>query len=108
FARVSRARTRGMSRRRSRGLRDRLPPTMPRVPATAILTRVLSVCLLALSCACQSLAPAPPSLRVMSFNVRVPVDADGPDRWELRRDAMVRTIRDADPVLLGTQELVRE
>ncbi|TYT24864.1 endonuclease/exonuclease/phosphatase family protein [Luteimonas viscosa] len=67
----------------------------------------LCACLLLLAlCACQSMAPETP-LRVMSFNVRVPVDADGPDRWELRRDAMVRTIRDADPDLLGTQELVR-
>lgn len=50
-------------------------------------------------------APAP--LRVMAFNVRVPVEADGPDRWELRRDLLVRTIRDAAPDLIGTQELVR-
>src|SRR5690606_25232365 len=71
------------------------------------LSRLLGACLLlsALS-ACQSVAPAPP-LRVMSFNVRVPVDADGPDRWELRREAMVRASRDADPDLIGTQELVR-
>ena len=54
-----------------------------------------------------SAAEAAPPLRVMSFNVRVPVDADGPDRWEARRELMARTIRDARPDLIGTQELVK-
>lgn len=45
-------------------------------------------------------------LRVMAFNVRVPVEADGPDRWEQRRDRLVATIRDARPDVIGTQELV--
>lgn len=45
-------------------------------------------------------------LRVMAFNVRVPVEADGPDRWEARRDLLVDTIRDARPDVIGTQELV--
>lgn len=45
-------------------------------------------------------------LRVMAFNVRVPVEADGPDRWEARRDLLVRTIRDARPDVVATQELV--
>ena len=49
---------------------------------------------------------ASPPLRVMSFNVRVPVDTDG-NRWELRRDLLVRTIREAVPDLVGTQELVK-
>ena len=47
-------------------------------------------------------------LRVMAFNVRVPVEADGPDRWEQRRDRLVATIRDARPDVIGTQELVKE
>lgn len=54
-----------------------------------------------------SAAEAAPPLRVMSFNVRVPVDADGPNRWEERRELMARTIRDARPDLIGTQELVK-
>ena len=45
-------------------------------------------------------------LRVMAFNVRVPGEADGPDRWEARRDLLVRTIRDARPDVVATQELV--
>ncbi|MHA6204769.1 endonuclease/exonuclease/phosphatase family protein [Dyella soli] len=52
--------------------------------------------------------PAAPNLRVMSFNVRVPVVSDGPNRWEARRDLMVRTIREQHPDVLGTQELHQE
>lgn len=44
-------------------------------------------------------------LRVMAFNVRLPVAADGPNRWEARQDLFVETIRRADPDLIGTQEL---
>ena len=55
-----------------------------------------------------SLPLAAQSLRVMSFNVRVPVAADGPNRWEARRDLMVDTIREQHPDVLGTQELHQE
>lgn len=44
------------------------------------------------------------ALRVMSFNVRYGTADDGADRWELRRDLLVRTIRTFDPDLLGVQE----
>jgi endonuclease/exonuclease/phosphatase family metal-dependent hydrolase len=44
------------------------------------------------------------SLRVMSFNVRFGTAKDGPNRWELRHDLLVRTIRKFDPDLLGVQE----
>ena len=44
-------------------------------------------------------------LRVMSFNVRLPIASDGPNRWETRRDLFVETIRRADPDIIGTQEL---
>lgn len=50
-------------------------------------------------------AQARDGLRVMSFNVRLPLESDGPDRWEARRDLFVDTIRRADPDLIGTQEL---
>jgi endonuclease/exonuclease/phosphatase family metal-dependent hydrolase len=45
------------------------------------------------------------TLRVMTFNVRYPNPDDGANRWEQRRDLMVRTIREQDPDILGTQEL---
>ena len=48
------------------------------------------------------------TLRVMTFNVRYPAAGDGPDRWELRRDLMVSTIREQAPDVLGTQELFHE
>jgi len=44
-------------------------------------------------------------LRVMSFNVRYPAPGDGPNRWELRRDLFIESIRAMDPDLMGTQEL---
>jgi len=47
------------------------------------------------------------TLRVMSFNVRLPSPDDGANRWELRRDLMVRTIREQAPDLVGTQELYK-
>lgn len=56
---------------------------------------------------CATSAPRatpPPDLRVMTFNVRTP-SADGVNVWENRRDLFVRTVRDADPDVFGTQEL---
>jgi len=44
-------------------------------------------------------------LRVMSFNVRLPIESDGPNRWAARRDLFVETIRRSDPDIIGTQEL---
>ena len=67
--------------------------------------RVLLACLLLVAGAVRADEAVAP-LRVMAFNVRVPVEADGPDRWEARRDLLVRTIRDAQPDVVGTQELV--
>ncbi|WP_447726977.1 endonuclease/exonuclease/phosphatase family protein [Sphingomonas koreensis] len=52
-----------------------------------------------------ALAKGPDGLRVMSFNVRLPVAADGPNRWEARQDLFVETIRRADADIIGTQEL---
>ncbi|MDC8637226.1 endonuclease/exonuclease/phosphatase family protein [Xanthomonas hortorum] len=75
--------------------------------------RVVSRCLLAaiavLCIAVPALAASEPApLRVMSFNVRVPVDTDGDKRWEVRRTAMVALIEQAHPDVFGTQELVEE
>lgn len=44
-------------------------------------------------------------LRVMTFNVRYPAKGDGPDRWEVRQDILVRAIRLKNPDVFGTQEL---
>ncbi|HEY0622001.1 endonuclease/exonuclease/phosphatase family protein [Sphingomonas sp.] len=50
-------------------------------------------------------AAARDGLRVMAFNVRLPIASDGPNRWEARQDLFVETIRRADPDIIGTQEL---
>lgn len=52
------------------------------------------------------LANAQP-LRVMTFNVRMPTDSDGANRWDARRDLVVDMLRAEDPDVIGTQELFK-
>ncbi|MEO6800434.1 MAG: endonuclease/exonuclease/phosphatase family protein [Rhodanobacter sp.] len=63
-------------------------------------------CVLALGLAPSARGASAP-LRVMTFNVRVPVDT-GMNAWENRRDLMVQVIKTAHPDVLGTQELTEE
>jgi endonuclease/exonuclease/phosphatase family metal-dependent hydrolase len=63
-------------------------------------------CVLMLGMAGAGIAAEVP-LRVMTFNVRVPVDT-GMNAWASRRDLMVRVIEAEHPDLLGTQELTEE
>jgi endonuclease/exonuclease/phosphatase family metal-dependent hydrolase len=42
--------------------------------------------------------------RVLSYNIRYGSAADGPDRWENRRDKVIETIRDLDAGIVGLQE----
>ncbi len=44
-------------------------------------------------------------LRVMAFNVRLPLASDGADYWPNRRDHFIDTLRLADADIIGTQEL---
>lgn len=67
---------------------------------------LLALCLVAISFSASSADPQ--TLRVMSFNVRLPAESDGPDRWELRRDQVVRMLREQSPDVIGTQELFAE
>jgi endonuclease/exonuclease/phosphatase family metal-dependent hydrolase len=46
-------------------------------------------------------------LRVMSFNIRLPVAADGANRWEQRKALIASTLREQHPDIIGTQELHR-
>jgi len=46
-----------------------------------------------------------PELTVMTFNVRQPDLDDGANSWKNRRDFLVETIRNANPDLIGVQEL---
>lgn len=43
----------------------------------------------------------------MSFNVRLPLAADGENAWEKRRDLLVETVARAKPDVLATQELYK-
>ena len=45
------------------------------------------------------------TLRIVSYNVRYPASGDGENKWELRRDHFVASVRALDPDLMGTQEL---
>jgi endonuclease/exonuclease/phosphatase family metal-dependent hydrolase len=44
-------------------------------------------------------------LRILSFNIRYDNPSDGAHRWSFRRDAVIKTLRDADPDLIGLQEV---
>lgn len=44
-------------------------------------------------------------LKVMSFNIRLGVANDGKNRWDLRKELVVETIREYNPDLLGLQEV---
>jgi endonuclease/exonuclease/phosphatase family metal-dependent hydrolase len=62
-----------------------------------------SLMALAILLACGSAMAQP--LRVMTFNVRLLTDSDGPNRWEARRALMAKVIAQENPDLIGTQEL---
>ena len=64
------------------------------------------VCVLMLGVAGPAVATDVP-LRVMTFNVRVPVDT-GMHAWVNRRDLLVKVIEAERPDLFGTQELTGE
>jgi endonuclease/exonuclease/phosphatase family metal-dependent hydrolase len=61
-----------------------------------------------LALATAALAESPAPLRVMTFNIRNSNAKDGADHWEHRKDLWVRTVRDFDPDLLGTQEVLAD
>lgn len=44
------------------------------------------------------------SLSVMTCNLRVWTNSDGPNAWPYRRDGLSQLIRERNPLLLGTQE----
>lgn len=55
-----------------------------------------------------ALAAAPATaqtLKVMTFNVRLPIDSDGANRWDARRDIAARVVTRSRAEVVGTQEL---
>lgn len=65
-------------------------------------TRLLFCAVLALA------AQAADTLRIMTFNVRMPSRRDGANVWENRRDILAGAIREYRPDIVGTQELFYE
>lgn len=52
-------------------------------------------------------AQADAQVRAMSFNIRYGTANDGDNAWPLRRDLVLRVIRDFEPTVLGLQEALR-
>ena len=50
------------------------------------------------------LSAAGSPLTLMSFNIRYGTAADGPNRWELRREMLIKLIQAQNPDVLGLQE----
>lgn len=63
--------------------------------------------LLALACG-AGWAGESTQLTVMSFNIRLPAEVDGEDRWEVRKPLAVRMLREEMPDVVGLQELMPE
>lgn len=54
-----------------------------------------------------SAAPrCPPDTRVMTYNIRLDTPADGPNRWDRRRDLLVSQLHLLRPDIAGFQEVV--
>jgi len=69
-----------------------------------VMLMILVVALLAAGCTTQPAAA--PELRVMSFNIRCATAPDGPNVWANRRELFVQTVREFDPDIFGSQEVV--
>lgn len=67
---------------------------------THLLTLATAFVLLASS----AYADEPPTLRIMSFNIRYGTAKDGDNHWDKRKELVVETIKAFKPDLLGTQE----
>jgi len=63
---------------------------------------------LTLAIATSALAESQTAIRVMSFNIRNSGAKDGENHWQHRKDLYVKTIKDFDPDLLGTQEVLAD
>ena len=64
---------------------------------------VTAIWLLVASAAIAAAQPQP--LRVMTFNVRLPLEQDGANQWKFRRDLAAHVIARTKPDIVGTQEL---
>jgi endonuclease/exonuclease/phosphatase family metal-dependent hydrolase len=53
-----------------------------------------------------SASPTCAPLRVMTYNIRLALDSDGPNRWQARREQFIGQVRLMNPAILGLQEVV--
>ena len=72
------------------------------------MTGFRSLILASLAVAIMGAGPASTCepLRVMSYNIRLDLEADGINRWANRRDQFIGQIRLVQPAILGLQEVV--
>ncbi|MEL1263291.1 endonuclease/exonuclease/phosphatase family protein [Pseudoxanthomonas putridarboris] len=72
------------------------------------IARLLAMAALAasLSFSADLSASGDGTISVMSFNIRLPVESDGPDYWETRKPLAARMLREEAPDVIGMQELV--
>jgi endonuclease/exonuclease/phosphatase family metal-dependent hydrolase len=76
--------------------------------SAAVVTAAAAV-FLVLSCTHRAGPPAPVEFTAMTFNVRYPSPKDLNEKsWEVRKDLVVRVVRQYGPDFLGTQEIVAE
>jgi endonuclease/exonuclease/phosphatase family metal-dependent hydrolase len=50
--------------------------------------------------------PVCPPIRVMSYNIRLDLESDGPNRWSERRGQLIGQVQLMQPAILGLQEVV--
>ena len=91
-----------LANRRTPMMHDRSMPSHAMLKTWLI--NALGFIWVCLGAASEARCEAPALVRVMSFNIRYGTANDGINRWELRKEFLVDTIRDFDPDLLGTQE----
>jgi len=68
--------------------------------SNGVIVMVLAAVVMAAASGCAKDVP----LRVMTFNIRTATEADGPNQWEHRRDAMAAMLTDRRPDAIGMQE----
>ena len=72
------------------------------------MSKLFDKIFLALAVLCLALLPTPAAadeLKVMTFNVRLPLAQDDANAWEHRRDIAVATVAEERPDIIGAQEL---
>ena len=73
-----------------------------------MLMRRLALALLLITGCATGPVTTEPSIRVMTYNIRLNLASDGPNAWPHRRDAVASLIRFHEADLLGVQEALPE